>query len=66
MDFRKSTSGFGVQQVGNIRQQVEKGSTTSGKVRSNKWKKDEQQVENGITTGRIMKNATSGSSQIAR
>ena len=30
MDFRKSTSGFGVQQVGNIMQQVEKGNTTSG------------------------------------
>ena len=30
MDFKKSTSGFGVQQVGNIMQQVEKGSATSG------------------------------------
>ena len=30
MDFRKSTSGFGVQQVGKTRQQVEKGSSTSG------------------------------------
>ena len=30
MDFRKSTSGFGVQQVEKARQQVEKGSATSG------------------------------------
>ena len=30
MDFEKSTSGFGVQQVGNIMQQVEKGSAKSG------------------------------------
>ena len=45
---------------------MEKHGATSGKVRSNKWKKDEQQVENGITTGRIERNATSGSSQIAR
>ena len=30
VDFRKSTSGFGVQQVGKTRQQVEKGSITSG------------------------------------
>ena len=47
-------------------QQVEKGGATSGKVRSNKWKKDEQQVESGIATGGIVRNATSGSSQIAR
>ena len=30
MDFRKLTGGFAVQQVGNIMQQVEKGSATSG------------------------------------
>ena len=41
MDFKKSTSGFGVQQVGNIMQQVEKGNTTSGN-----WKL--QQVEKVI------------------
>ena len=45
---------------------MEKGGATSGKVRSNKWKKDEQQVENDIATGGIVRNATSGSSQIAR
>ena len=41
MDFEKSTSGFGVQQVGNVMQQVEKGNATGGN-----WKM--QQVEKVI------------------
>ena len=41
MDFEKSTSGFGVQQVGNVMQQVEKGNTIGGN-----WKI--QQVEEVI------------------
>ena len=45
---------------------MEKGGATSGKSRSNKWKKDEQQVERGIATGGNVKIATSGSSKIAR
>ena len=43
---------------------MEKGGATSGKSRSNKWKKDEQQVEKGITTDGNVKIATSGSSQV--
>ena len=45
---------------------MEKGGATSGKSRSNKWKKDEQQVEKGIATGRNVKIATSGSRQILK
>ena len=58
----EATSGFRCQR----NQQVEKGGATSGKVRSNKWKKDGQQVENDIATGGIVRNATSGYSQITR
>ena len=39
--LKKSTSGFGVQQVGNVMQQVEKGNATGGN-----WKM--QQVEKVI------------------
>ena len=45
MDFRKLTGGFAVQQVGNIMQQVEKGSATSGiwKLQQVEKEKDFQQ-----------------------
>lgn len=45
---------------------MEKDGATSGKVRSNKWKKSEQQVENDIAKGGVVRNATGGSSHIAR
>ena len=42
---------------------MEKGGATSGKSRSNRWKQDEQQVENGIAIGGNGNSATSGLSQ---
>ena len=49
MDFKKSTSGFGVQQVGNIMQQVEKGSATSGI-----WKLQQVEKDNWIPEVRMI------------
>ncbi len=49
MDFRKSTGGFGVQQVGNIMQQVEKGSATSGI-----WKLQQVEKDNWIPEVRMI------------
>ena len=49
MDFRKLTGGFTVQQVGNITQQVEKGSTTSGI-----WKLQQVEKDNWIPEVRMI------------